>query len=256
LNTKATPGKVAEYLSLCGPSTERVEKYGNDFIYDIEVTTNRIDTASVYGIAREASAILPRFKIAAKLKPIRQTSNEFVFIKNVNYVTAQVNPNLCPRFTAVLIRNVEIGESPDLIKTRLESAGVRAINNIVDISNYVMLELGQPVHTFDYDKIKGAKMILRESKKGEKITTLDSKEFTLPGGDIVIEDGEGRLIDLAGIMGGALSAVDEGTKNILLFDKLTTRCRSEELRCIWLKEHKPQQSLKKARIQSLWHRPF
>lgn len=217
LDTKATPKQIAEYLSLCGPSVERIEKFGTDSVYDIEITTNRIDTVAVYGIAREASAILPRFGVAAKLLPSTYRAKDAVFTKTVKYLDATVDPKLCKRFTAVLIKDVKIGASPELAQKRLESAGVRAINNIVDISNYVMLELGQPVHTFDYDKIKGHKMILRESKKGESITTLDGKEFKLPGGDIVIEDGEGRLIDLAGVMGGNLSAVSENTKNVLLF---------------------------------------
>jgi phenylalanyl-tRNA synthetase beta chain len=171
----------------------------------------------VYGIAREASAILPRFGIPAKLKPVRSESKRYFFTKKVDYLTAKVDKNLCPRFTTALVKNVKIGDSPKIIKDRLESANIRPINNVVDISNYIMLELGQPVHTFDYDKIKNAEMVLRESKKGEKIVTLDEKEFILPGGDIVIEDGEGRLIDLAGIMGGHLSAVDDNTKNVLLF---------------------------------------
>lgn len=223
LETKATPEKLAECLSLCGPSIEKIKKvdgdsvYGADAIYDIEVTTNRIDSASVYGIAREANAILPRFKIDAKLKKIKTDNNSYTFTKTVPYLSAVVDPSLCSRFTAVLIKNVVTDHSPEWMVKRLEASGVRAINNVVDISNYIMFGLGQPVHTFDYDKIAGAKMILRESKKGEKITTLDGKVFTLPGGDIVIEDGDGRLIDLAGVMGGALSMVDENTKNVLLF---------------------------------------
>ncbi len=218
LETKATPQKIAECLSLCGPSIERIHEFGNkDFLYDVEVTTNRIDTAGVYGIAREASVILPNFKIPAKLKKINIQNKSYKFVKNVKYLKATVDAKLCSRFTAVLIRNVKISQSSQIIKTRLESADIRPINNVVDISNYIMLELGQPVHTFDYDKIVDAKMILRESKKGEKITTLDGKTFTLAGGDIVIEDGEGRLVDLAGVMGGNLSCVDETTKNILLF---------------------------------------
>ena len=217
LITSAKPAEISKYVSLCGPSIERVEKLGSDSIYHIEVTTNRIDSASVYGIAREAAAILPRFGIPAKLKPVRLESKDYSFVKNADFLSAIVDKDLCSRFTTALIKNVKIGESNEIIKKRLESEGIRPINNVVDISNYIMLEMGQPVHTFDYDKIKGSKMILRASKKGEKITTLDGKEFTLPGNDIVIEDGEGRLIDLAGIMGGKLSEVDSDTKNILLF---------------------------------------
>lgn len=217
LETKAKPAEIAKYLSLCGPSIERIEKLGEDSLYDIEVTTNRIDTASIYGIAREAASILPRFGIKANLKHIKSEDKNYVFKRKVNYLEANIDEKLCPRFTAVLIKNIEIAESPKVIKDRLESAGVRPINNVIDISNYLMLELGQPMHTFDYDKMEGSKMILRESKKGEEIQTLDDKVFKLPGGDIVIEDGSGRLIDLAGIMGGKLSAVTTDTKNVLLF---------------------------------------
>jgi len=216
LDTKAKPKDIAKYLSLCGPSVERVNKFGNDFVYDIEITTNRIDSASVYGIAREASAILPKFGIPAKLKN-NKSENRYRFVKKVRYLDAIVDSSLCSRFTAVLIKNVKINDSPKWMQQRLDAAGIRSINNIVDISNYIMIALGQPAHTFDYDKIRGAKMTLRKSKKGEQITTLDSKTFILPDGGIVIEDGEKRLVDLAGIMGGSLSAVDENTKNVLLF---------------------------------------
>ena len=211
LKTKATSSEVAKYLSLSGPSVEKIEKS----VYFIEVTTNRVDIASVVGVAREAAAILPQFGVKARLQPVKLPLLKFS--NKVGYLEAEVNHNLCPRFSAVLIKNVQIGQSPDWMKDRLAAVGVRPINNVVDISNYVMHELGQPVHTFDYDKIRGAKMILMESRKGERLTTLDGKTHTLSGGDIVIEDGEGRLIDLAGIMGGGNSAVDEGTKNVLLF---------------------------------------
>ena len=216
LKTDATNGEIAKYLSLSGPSVEKIIKNSFSEVYSIEVTTNRMDTASVYGIAREASAILPRFGKKAKLASIKLTNN-FTFSNKVDYLSAQVDPKLCPRFTSVLIKNVKFGKSSQVVRERLSACGIRPINNIVDISNYIMLELGQPVHTFDYDKIKGSSMVLRESKKGEKITTLDDKEFILPGGDIVIEDGKGRLIDLCGIMGGSLSAIDEYTQNVLLF---------------------------------------
>lgn len=216
LKTSATPQKLAEYLSLSGPSVDQVIKHEKDFVYSIEVTTNRVDAASVYGIAREAAAILPRFNLTAKLQPVKVVSNQ-PLVKKVNWLDAKVNHKLCYRFAAVLIRGVQIKNSPSKIRHRLEMAGFRAINNVVDLSNYLMHELGQPVHTFDYDKILGAKMTLRASKKGEKLTTLDRKTHELQGGDIVIEDGKGRLIDLAGIMGAKNSEVDEKTKNVLLF---------------------------------------
>src|SRR3989344_4684496 len=151
LETKATPAKIAECLSLCGPSIERIKKVDNDFVYSIEVTTNRVDTASVYGIAREAAAILPQFKVKASFSSIKLPPLKFK--SQVSYLDAKVDSNLCPRFTAVLIKNVKIKDSPDWVKDRLVAVGVRPINNVVDISNYVMHELGQQVHTFDYAMI-------------------------------------------------------------------------------------------------------
>lgn len=215
LTTKATPKQLAKYLSLCGPSVEKITGTGINTVYSIEVTTNRVDSASVYGIAREANAILPRFGFLCKLKPLEKPNLNLS--PSVHYLRADVDSKLCPRFCAVLIKNVKVGESPKWIKDRLTLSGVRPINNVVDISNFIMLQLGQPVHTFDYDKITGAKMILRASRKREKITTLDDKTFVLNGGDIVIEDGARKLIDLAGIMGGKNSAISESTKNVLLF---------------------------------------
>lgn len=216
LETSASVKQIAECLSLCGPSVERVNQTEDDSVYSIEVTTNRVDSASVYGIAREASSILPRFGIKATLLPIEVSFNQ-KSVRSVGYLRTKVDPFLCTRFSAILLRDVKIKSSPPWMIERLKQVGERVINNVVDISNYVMHELGQPVHTFDYDKISGAEMILRESKKGEEIITLDGKKHILPGGDIVIEDGKGRLIDLAGIMGGLNSAVDGNTKNILLF---------------------------------------
>ena len=214
LKTNAKPEKIAYALSLCGPSVEKID-YING-VYNMEITTNRIDLAGVYGVAREASAILPEFNIKCNFIQI-VTKLNIPKAKKVNYLQAKVDPSLCLRFMAVKISGVKLAPSPNYIQKRLTNIGVRPINNVVDISNYIMHALGQPVHTFDYDKIKGAKMILRSSKRGEDITTLDGKKHSLPGGDIVIEDGNGRLIDLAGVMGGKNSAIDEGTTNVLLF---------------------------------------
>ncbi|MEX2028182.1 MAG: phenylalanine--tRNA ligase subunit beta [Candidatus Curtissbacteria bacterium] len=218
LKTDVAAKTLANYLSLAGPSVERIDKHKEDLLLEVEVTTNRPDAFSVYGLAREANAILTfegekstlsaPLGLNTKLDPdTRDTLSLDVLIKD---------KSLCPRFTAIVLDNVKIGPSPALIKNRLEACGIRAINNIVDISNYIMLELGQPMHTFDFDKIKGSKMILRESREGEKVKTLDGQLRKLPAGTIVIQDAE-KLIDLCGIMGGENSQISARTKRIVIF---------------------------------------
>jgi phenylalanyl-tRNA synthetase beta chain len=124
LDTKATPSDIAKYLSLCGPSIEKITKTSDgDSVYSVEVTTNRMDTASVIGIAREASSILPRFGIKAKFTTHNTPSTIHRFAKNVKYLDVKVDEKLCPRFTAVLIKNVTIKDSPKEIKTLLEKNG-------------------------------------------------------------------------------------------------------------------------------------
>jgi len=216
LKTKANAKQISYHLSLCSQSVEKTTKIGDDSVYEIEITTNRPDCLSVYGIARELTAILPRFGIKTHLKKL--TLKEIPKPVKKLPLKVKINKNnLCPRFTALIFDNITIKPSPKIVRERLEKSGIRALNNVVDISNYLMLELGQPMHTFDYDKIKKAKMILRESVAGEKIVTLDSQKRLLPKGTIIIEDGEKRIIDLCGIMGGQNSEVDQKTKRVLLF---------------------------------------
>jgi len=216
LKTDALPQKIADCLSLCGPSVEKLTKTKDDYLYEIEVTTNRVDCLSVMGIAREASAILPRFGFSARLKhDIYQIPTRNI-LADLFPLKITVDPKLCFRFTAVVIKNVTVKASPKNIQSRLESANIRSLNNVIDISNYLMLSYGQPVHVFDLDKIK-SQMILRSSRPKETITTLDGKTHLLPGNDIVIADANNRLIDLCGIMGGLNSSVAPQTKNVLLF---------------------------------------
>lgn len=218
LITKASIDVIAEYLSSCSQSAERIHKTDDDSIYEIEVTTNRPDCLSVFGIARELSAILPHFNIDAKLSPLPSSTINIPKINNSLPLEVSISDeSLCPRFTAIIFDNISISPSPKIVQERLEKCGIRALNNVVDISNYLMLELGQPMHTFDYDKINKNIMILRESKKGESVITLDGHNRKLPKGAIIIEDGRKKIIDLCGIMGGELSAVDQNTKRVLLF---------------------------------------
>ncbi len=214
VKTKAVPEKIAEILSLTSVSVERIEKIENDFIYDIEVTTNRPDIMSVIGLARETTAALKQSGIDATYIPYlpkgleKVKSNTKVIIKN--------DARLVNRICAVVM-DVNIKPTPDIITKRIEASGIRSLNNLIDITNYVMLEIGHPTHVFDYDRLLESTLIIRESKKGEKVTTLDNKTHTLLGGDIVADNGKGEIIDLLGIMGTKNSVVTNNTKRILFF---------------------------------------
>jgi phenylalanyl-tRNA synthetase beta chain len=214
LDTDATPNEIREYLSQCGPSIESVQKIGSDYVFDMEVISNRIDYASVIGIAREATAILPMFGKKAKLKKI---SLEEPKISNQPLSLDIKDPdNLCPRKLAVIME-VKIGQSPQYIKERLENCGIRSLNNLIDITNYIMLEVGHPTHVFDFDRVKTGKIFIRKAKNGERITTLDKKSYLLNKDDIIFDDGTGRIIDLPGIMGLENSVVTEKTKRIIFW---------------------------------------
>lgn len=214
LKTDAKPKDIARDLSLTSISIERTEKWQDDLLYDIEVTTNRPDLMSVVGLAREASAVLPQFGTKASFappmlsKPKKISSTVSLAIFN--------DPKLVYRVCAVIME-VTVKQSPQKIKDRLESTDIRSLNNIIDVTNYVMRTVGHPTHVFDFDRLNTQKLIIRESKKGERIETLDNKIHILNGGDIVAEDEKGRIVDLLGIMGLKNSVVTEQTKRILFF---------------------------------------
>lgn len=219
LKTTAKPEKIAECLSLCGPSVDHLTQFGKskDYIYDIEITTNRVDTASVIGIAREAAAILPQFRINAKLK-MPYSKLQFKTRKSIKSLPLkiQIDKKLNKRVMAAVME-IKNNKTPKWMIDRLEAAGMRSLNIIIDITNYIMLETGHPTHVFDYDKIPTNTLRFRLSKKGEKITTLDTKVYQLDGGDIVIDDGNGKIIDLPGIMGTKNSVVSDKTRRIIFF---------------------------------------
>jgi len=218
LHTKATPEKLKECLSLCGPSVERIFGTGKETVYDIEITGNRPDAMSVIGIAREAAAILPGFGIAATLTDDPYTDMPALPGSNGPLkLTLTTDFDLNPRWMSVVIDSVKIGKSPAWLSKYLRLSGIRSLNNVVDVTNFLMRAYGQPAHVFDYDAVSNHTMRLRASKKGEILTTLDGKKHALPGGDIVIEDGSGKLVDLCGIMGGENSSVTEKTKRVMLF---------------------------------------
>lgn len=217
LDTQASPEKIQETLSLCGPSVERIDTIQDDQVYDIEVTTNRVDSASIRGIAREAATILPEFGINAKLKKqdLHNISESLVSLKPID-IDIQNDPTLCKRLMGIVME-VTVKESPQWLKTRLEQVGQRPLNNLIDITNYVMWELGHPTHVFDYDKFVQKKLIVREAKAGEQVITLDKKKYTTVGGEVVFDDGTGTIIDMPGLMGTDNTIVDENTTKVLFF---------------------------------------
>lgn len=179
-------------------------------VVEFEITSNRPDCFSIVGLAREAAATFRKPFNMPKIEVIEEekSMDNMINIEIKNY-------DICPRYTCRIIEDVKIEPSPQWLRHRLTSAGIRPINNIVDITNYVMLELGQPMHAYNYDKIEGKKLIVRNANKGEKLTTLDGIEREFDETVLIIQD-ENKVIDLAGIMGGENSMVTDDTKTILL----------------------------------------
>lgn len=214
LQTKATPKTIMDKLSLCGPSVEKINGKGKDAVYSIEVTTNRIDTACVYGIARESAAILTRFGIEANLKPLCPNKK-----LRKGQIDIRIDPDLkhVNRIMAVILTGIKNKNTPTIIRKRLQLSGLRSKNPAVDITNYIMLETGHPTHVFDYDKIKKGGLNFRLSKKGETAISLEGKNCELLGDDLVIVNNKDEIVDIPGIIGTKSSVVDESTNNILFF---------------------------------------
>ena len=223
------PAKLAELLNMHAFEVEGMQKKGRDTIFDIAVLPNRAhDCLSHTGMAREIAAIcklklqLPKTK-QIKVQKGRLTPLKVKIQPASPKTTSQGGPasqqggsgELVPRYSALVIEGVSIKKSPKWVVDYLEAVGVNSINNVVDLTNFIMLETGQPLHAFDYEQIEGRTMNVREAKEGEKLETLDNQVFSLPEGALVIEDAK-RLIDLAGIKGGKVSAISLNTQNIVL----------------------------------------
>lgn len=181
----------------------------DDYVLDVGVTANRPDCNSIIGIAREVSAVLKvPFKSIPKI--------EYTEVGDVHdYVSVDVQaPDLCPRYMAKAVKNIKIARSPELIRRRLRKVGIRPINNIVDITNYVLIEIGQPMHSFDAHRIGGNKIIVRRATDGEKIVTLDEKESVLNSDNLVICD-QNKPVALAGVMGGLNSGITDDTVDVV-----------------------------------------
>jgi phenylalanyl-tRNA synthetase beta chain len=209
----ATPRDLASRLALSGTNIASVEAQPLGGVIDAEVTSNRPDCLGVYGIAREVGAIfkLPMKSVVAK--PVESSAARSSDAVSVNIQA----PELCGRFTARVIRGVRIQPSPAWLRERLEAAGVASISNVVDATNYVLLELGHPLHAFDYDLVRNHSIVVRRAKPQEKIKTLDGIERTLDPSFSVVCDGDGsRAVGIGGIMGGGETEISFSTKNVLI----------------------------------------
>ncbi len=227
IDFKESPERLAEILTNSGSEVKAMGRIGGDYVMDIEITPNRSDCLSYTGVAREISALTgKKIKIPPLKVKRKESSGQAPFTVDIK------DKDLCPRYTARFIRDVKVGQSPDWLKKKIILMGLRPVNNIVDITNYVLFELGQPMHAFDYDKIKGKTVVIRRSRKAEKIASIDNVERPLEKDMLIIAD-EVRPIAIGGVMGGLDAEVTETTKNILLesayFDPVSVRRTSFKL---------------------------
>jgi len=203
-----TPKELGEKLTEVGLGCEKLIKTKDDTIFELEITPNRPDCLSIIGVAREIAAIENKKikfpKLGNLIKP-----------KKTLPLTIKTDSKINPRFTGIILTNIKVGESPKWLKDRLGKVNQRSINNIVDITNYVMLELGNPMHAFDYDKISGNIMTVSQAKGGEKFESVDAITYKLPKDAVIISDKE-KVIDLCGIKGGKNSGTYEDTNTIFI----------------------------------------
>lgn len=218
LKTKVEPHKIRELVSLCGPSVERIYEREGESVYDIEITTNRVDSMSVRGLAREMAVILSQFGESAQLKDLILPKIKLDLEKPLPLPKVTNDPKICKRLTCVVLDGVEQTATPDWMAKRLVQTEMNVHNSVIDITNYITHELGHPCHAFDYDKVmaKGGEIIVTTAKKGEHFATLDDVEFVTVGGEVVFKNGQGEIIDLPSIKGTANTSIDDHTTRVLL----------------------------------------
>ena len=209
-NTGLRPHELRERLTMVGLAIDAVESQADDSVLDVEVPSNRPDCLSHVGIAREVS-VIDRKELRLPEPQSFKTNGRSADLTSVEIK----DPDLCPRYAARLVRGVKIGPSPDWLVKRLEAIGQRPINNVADITNYVLHEVGQPLHAFDFQKLSGRRIVVRRATRGEKLRTLDGFDRELTEEMLVIADAE-KPVALAGIMGGEDSEISASTTDVLI----------------------------------------
>src|SRR5437763_681844 len=209
-DTKLSPQEVRERLTNVGLAVDAIAERNGDYVLDVEVPSNRGDCLSHVGIAREL-AVIEMSRISDLKSEIRNSQG-----KTGDFTSVEIrDPDLCPRYAARIVRGVKIASSPEWLQKRLEALGQRPINNVADITNYVLHELGQPLHAFDFARLFGRRIVVRRGAPGEKLKTLDGVVRTLTNEMLVIADAE-HPVALAGIMGGEDSEISSDTTDVLI----------------------------------------
>ncbi len=210
LDLQESPKKIKDDLSMIGLLVEAIEERDETSVLEVEVTSNRPDCLSHIGIARELAALYGRSLRYPETREALSIEQD-----RVPFEIEIRDPDLCPRYSALVFEGIRVEESPDWMKKRLEDAGMRPLNNIVDITNYVLLEMGHPLHAFDYDRLRQGKIVVERAQQGERMVTLDGVERELDRDMLLIKDGEGPVA-IAGVMGGMESEISLSTTRVLL----------------------------------------
>ncbi len=220
--------QLTDRLTMSGLNLEEFEAVGSDVAIDLEVTSNRPDCLGHIGVAREVSVLFGSALQIPAAEPAT-TSEKASGVTSVQLECA----DLCHEYHARIIRGIKVGPSPDWLKDRLAAAGINSVNNVVDVTNYVMLECGQPLHAFDFDKLNEGRIVVRRATKGEKITAIDQKDYVLSEDMCVIADAN-RVVAVAGVMGGLDTEISDSTLNVLIetasFEPVSVRATARALK--------------------------
>ena len=232
VDLKMTHDDLVDRLTMSGLNHEGTETKNGDQAIDLEVTSNRPDCLGHIGVAREIAVL---YEVPLKLPEVEfECGNQSV----QDHCSVEIeSPETCFRYTARMIKGVKIGPSPQWLQDRLTAIGIGVVNNVVDVTNYVMMECGQPLHAFDFGKVNGGKIIVRSAKKEETMVAIDHSNLKLEPGMCVIADAQ-VPVALGGVMGGADSEISDDTTDVLLeaayFDQLAVRKAARKL-----KKHSP-----------------
>lgn len=218
--------ELLERLTMIGLVAEKAEEVGGDHVLEVETYANRPDTLGHLGIAREVAAMTGAPLVPRKW-PVVELAEKTADLTDVQVL----DEALCPRYCGLLVRGVAVGPSPDELRTRIEAMGLRTVNNVVDVTNYVLFATGQPIHAFDFGKLAGGRIVVRRAMKGEKLRSLDGGVIELAPEMLVIADGE-KPVALAGVMGGAETGVTGATVDVFIesacFDPVSVRLTAKK----------------------------